>query len=123
MNLSKAIFLYLQIGLYFIGGVNHFWHPKTYLKVMPDYIPWHLQLVWLSGLAEIVLAVLLFFPRTRLLGGWGVILLLAAFLPVHIDMLVHAPMRMGSLVVTAPIAWFRLVLQAGLMFLAWYVSH
>ena len=44
--------LWLMGILYLAAGVNHFVHPDFYLKIMPPYLPWHQELVYLSGLAE-----------------------------------------------------------------------
>lgn len=123
MNLFKTISLFLQAGLYILAGSNHFWHPRAYLRIIPNYLPYHETLVYLSGAFEILLGVLLLWPRTRALAGTGIVLMLAAFLPIHVDMLLHAPMRLGKLTVTGPLAWFRLVLQFLLMAWAWYASH
>ena len=38
----------------FMGaGVNHFLAQEFYARMMPPYLPWHLFLVYLSGVAEI----------------------------------------------------------------------
>gem|GEM_PF-348350 len=123
MNLFKTGSLFLQAVLYIIAGSNHFWHPKAYLRIMPAYLPYHLPLVYLSGFFEISLGILLIFPRTRALAGIGIVLMLAAFIPIHLDMLIHAPMRVGGLTVTGPMAWGRLILQFVLMAWIWFASH
>jgi len=42
---------------------------------MPPYIPAHGLMVFLSGLAEVILGVALLFPATRTYAAWGIILL------------------------------------------------
>ena len=49
--------------LFVLAGVAHFVRPGIYLKIMPPYLPWHLELVYLSGLFEILLGVLFLIPR------------------------------------------------------------
>ena len=44
---------------------------RFYVKIMPPYLPWHLELVYLSGVAEIVLAVLVLIPKWTSLAAWG----------------------------------------------------
>lgn len=73
-------------SLYVLAGLNHFWNPEFYLKMMPSYLPWHENLNYLSGLAEVLLGILLFFPLTRTWAAWGVIALLIAVLPANIYM-------------------------------------
>ena len=54
---------------------------------MPPWLPWHSELVFLSGVAEVVCALLLLFSKTRRLGAWAVIALLVAVFPANIQML------------------------------------
>lgn len=65
----------------------HFVFPKSYLRIMPRYLPYHKVLVLLSGLAEILLGIGLCFPNTKNISILGIILMLAVFLLVHINML------------------------------------
>ena len=51
---------------------------------MPPYLPWHYELVYLSGLFEIILGVLLIIPKTRKVACYGIILLLIAVYPANI---------------------------------------
>ena len=73
--------------LYIAAGVYHFVKPKFYLYMIPRYIPAHKLMVLLSGIAEIVLGIMLLFPETRSVAALGIILMLISFFPVHIYML------------------------------------
>lgn len=74
--------------LFYAGaGINHFINPSFYLQIMPPRLPWHSELVFLSGVAEVVCALLLLFSKTRRLGAWAVIALLIAVFPANIQML------------------------------------
>lgn len=110
----------LLVVLYAGAGVNHLWHPDGYVRIIPAYLPFHTLLNYLAGVAEISLALLLIFKATRKAAAWLIVLMLAAFLPVHIDMLVHAPIQLGKLRVTPALAWARLLLQPVLMLWAWW---
>ena len=79
--------LYLMAGMYLLAGSMHFVFPKAYLRIMPRYLPQPRALVYLSGIAEIVLGVGLCFSNTKDYAIWGIILMLAIFLLVHINML------------------------------------
>lgn len=72
--------------LYLAAGLNHFWNKRFYLKIMPPWIPFHEAMVFISGVFEIVLALLLLFPQTRAFAAWGIILLLIAVFPANIQM-------------------------------------
>ena len=52
---------YVFGALFVLAGANHFRATDFYVSIMPDYLPWHLQLVYLSGVAEIALGVLVAF--------------------------------------------------------------
>ena len=75
--------------LYFTAGVNHFIHPAFYLKIMPPWIPVHKELVFISGIAEVLFAMLLLFPVTRRFAAWGIIALLVAVFPANIQMMLN----------------------------------
>ena len=84
----KRISLLIMAILYVMAGINHFIHPETYLKIMPSWLPYQLFLVYLSGIIEIVLGLLLIPNSTRKLAVWGIIALLIAVFPANIQMAV-----------------------------------
>ena len=57
---------------------------------MPDYIPNHKGMVFWSGVAELIGAIGMLIPLTRIYAGWGLIALLLAVFPTNIDMFVKA---------------------------------
>ncbi len=111
--------LYLISAVYFFAGVNHIVSPEFYLKVMPTGIPEHSLMVILSGVAEIVLALLLIWPSTRRLAAWGVIALLIAVSPVHIFMIQEHDTLFADLPIWGLYA--RLPLQ--LLFILWAYQY
>ena len=72
--------------LFILAGINHFYDPDFYLRIMPPYLPWHLFLVYLSGVFETVLGIMLLIPKTQKLAAWGLIALLFAVFPANIYM-------------------------------------
>lgn len=83
-----------------MAGVYHFVSPKFYLKIMPPYLPYHEFLVAASGLAEVILGVLLLIPATRSWAAWGIILLLIAVFPANLHMAYGSDFQAMS-------PWFR----------------
>jgi uncharacterized membrane protein len=78
------------LGLAFVAaGVNHFAHPDVYVSIMPPYLPWHDELVVLSGVAEVALGLLALPARTAPLAGWGLVALLVAVFPANVHMARH----------------------------------
>ncbi|GAA4328564.1 hypothetical protein GCM10023149_32650 [Mucilaginibacter gynuensis] len=117
----KLLSLTLLILLYLAAGINHFINPDGYIRIIPAYLPAHSLLNLLAGGFEILFALLLIFKKTRQPAAWGIILMLIAFLPVHITMVADAPLQVGKLMVTPLIAWLRLVvLQPLLILWAWW---
>ncbi len=120
MNKLKKIGLALLIIFYLAAGSNHFLSPGGYLAIIPRYLPWPHTLNLLAGFFEIFFGAALLFKSSRFFAAWGIILMLLAFLPVHISMIGDAPLKMGNLMVTPFLAWLRfLVLQPLLIFWAW----
>ena len=74
----RLFLMYLMALLYIVAGVLHFVKPEFYLAIMPRYLPYHLELVYLSGVAEILCGLLLFSKKTQALGAWLTIALLIA---------------------------------------------
>jgi uncharacterized membrane protein len=72
--------------LYVTAGAYHFIHPEVYRKIMPHWLPWHEELIFISGLSEILFALFLLLPLTRPLGAWCIIALLIAVFPANIQM-------------------------------------
>lgn len=118
--MKKAALILMIIG-YALAGINHFISPASYIKIIPHYLPFPETLNLLAGIFEILFAVLLIPKQTRALAAYGIILMLIAFLPVHISMIADAPLQLGSLTVTPLLAWVRLIiLQPLLIAWAWW---
>ncbi len=118
MQKIKLILKYLFAVFFVLAGVNHFINPAFYLKIMPPFLPWHLLLIYLSGVIEIALGVLLLIPRFTRMAAWGLIALLIAIFPVNIHMAFNHELH-PEYSVTA--LWIRLPLQFVLIAWAyWY---
>ncbi|MEM9952004.1 MAG: DoxX family protein [Chloroflexota bacterium] len=75
------------LGIVFIGaGILHFVSPKFYLAIMPPYLPFHRELVYLSGFFEILGGIGVLIPRYRKWAGIGLIALMLAVYPANIYM-------------------------------------
>jgi uncharacterized membrane protein len=73
------------LALFMVGaGTMHFIKPDFYVNIMPPYLPLYLELVYLSGVCEIALGVLLLVPRLTRFAAWGIIALLIAVFPANI---------------------------------------
>jgi uncharacterized membrane protein len=101
-----------------VAGALHFIRPDFYLRIMPDYLPWHRALVAISGACEIAGGLLVLPERTRRLAGWGLMALLVAVFPANIE----ATLRYGTerLNWRSVLLWARLPFQAVLIAWAWW---
>lgn len=84
--MDPAVHGYLLSGIFIIAGLLHFIKPGFYLKIMPEYFPAPLWLVYLSGLAEILGGIGLMISSFRNAAAIGIILMLVVFFTVHVDM-------------------------------------
>jgi uncharacterized membrane protein len=90
-NATLRLFSCYILGLFFIAaGANHFVNPDLYLKMMPEYLPYHMALISLSGAAEVGLGAMALMPRTRTIAKIGLVLLLVAVFPANVTMLQHS---------------------------------
>ena len=74
----RVLVMYIMAALYIVTGTLHFVMPQFYMAIMPHYLPYHLELVYLSGAVEIICGLLICFERTQSLGAWLTIALLIA---------------------------------------------
>ncbi|WP_298904710.1 hypothetical protein [uncultured Psychroserpens sp.] len=117
--MSSPWHLYLMAGLYAVAGFMHFAKRKLYMRIMPRYLPNHKLLVYLSGLAEIVLGIGICIPKLNVISIYGIIGMLAVFLLVHFYMLSSKKASAGF---PKWLLILRIPLQFGLMYWAcWYL--
>ena len=110
----------MVMGIFYISiGFSHFTSPIWYVQIVPPYLPYKLELVYISGLFEILFGGMLLFKKTRFLAGWGLILLLIAVYPANI----YLAQTNGAAMNTIPlIAWGRLPVQFIFVGLAYWHS-
>jgi uncharacterized membrane protein len=107
----------VALGLSFlITGSLHFTTPERFDFMMPPYLPFPRQLIYISGFFELVGGLGIILPRTRRTAGLGLALLLICVLPANI----HVAMS-GGYVPGLPeqnwYYWARLPFQ--LVFIWW----
>ncbi len=106
--------------LFALAGANHFINTGFYVGIMPPYLPWHTALVYASGAAEIILGLALLFRRVERLAAWGMIVLMIAVTPVHIQMAIHPELYPDY---SQAALWDRLLLQGVLIGLAFWFTR
>ena len=112
---SARLVLKILLALVFVAaGANHFLSEAFYLRMLPPYLPAHRALVFLSGVAEVALGILVLIPKLTRLSAWGLIALLIAVFPANVQMALHPELFPEF---NPAILWLRLPLQAVLI--AW----
>jgi uncharacterized membrane protein len=122
----KRILRRVMGAAYVIAGVTHFLAPESFARVVPPEFPRPRALVYLSGVAEVILGFGVQFDRTRRASAWGIVALLVAVFPANVYMATDdagtgfVPDRLAGVARAA--AWARLPLQAVLVLWAWWHS-
>ena len=113
--------------LLIITGVAHFIFPKPLDSIVPAFLPGNPRAwTYLSGIAELIIALALLAPLTmkvgttpiRLIGAYAALLLFIAVYPANIQMAIdwrHRAMPSPLL------AYARLPLQFGLFYWSWSI--
>lgn len=114
--MTLPLHLYLMAFIYLIAGLNHFRNPKLYLKIIPPYFPNPKAMNTISGLAEVILAILLCIPLLSGCAAWGIIALLIAVFPTHLYMFYDKKAGMN---LPKWILFLRMPLQLMLIFWAY----
>jgi uncharacterized membrane protein len=110
----------LLLGAFFLAaGTLHFLKPRPYVATVPDALPRKLEIVYLSGVAEIAGGAGVLAAPTRRAAGWWLIATLLAVFPANVNMAVNAE-RFRS--VPAPLLWARLPVQGLLIAWVWRVA-
>jgi len=76
----------LMGATYVVAGVAHFLAPKRFAAAIPPSFPRPVALVYLSGIAEILLGIGVSLRRTRRPSAWGVAALLVAVFPANVHL-------------------------------------
>lgn len=110
----------LVLGAFFlVAGALHFIKPRAYESIMPEALPAHRELVYLSGIAEMAGGAGVLADRTLRPAGWWLIATMLAVFPANVTMAVEAERFRG---VPEPLLWARLPLQAAIVYWIWRVA-
>ena len=122
VTIIKSFLIIISSIFYVIVGIKHFIEPEYFLSIVPPYLPYHLELVYISGLFEILFGLLILFPKYRYYGAIGLILLLLAVFPANIY-LAQSKGVQEAIGATQEIATWRLPIQGVLIWIAYYIRR
>ena len=122
VTIIKSFLIIISSIFYVIVGIKHFIDPEYFLSIVPPYLPYHLELVYISGLFEILFGLLILFPNYRYYGSIGLILLLVAVFPANIY-LAQSKEAQEAIGATQEIATWRLPIQGVLIWIAYFIRR
>jgi len=121
MKIFKLTTILLMSIFYIQIGIQHFTDLEYFLNIMPPYLDYERELIYISGGFEILFGSLTIFPKSRFYGAWGLILLLIAVFPANIY-LAQSEIAQQGLGVSKEIAIWRLPFQGLFIGLAYWHS-
>ncbi len=120
VTVSQRILRYLLGIALLLAGANHFRIPAFYASIVPDYLPWHLAIVYASGVAEMAIGAMLFSRSFYRIAAWAAIALFVAVFPANLHMALHPELypQFSELAL-----WLRLPVQLPLIAWAYYLTR
>jgi uncharacterized membrane protein len=111
-TLAGRLALSVMLG---VTATAHFASPADLAAMVPPQLPAPMAIVYLTGVVEVAMAIMLVFPATATPAlGWTLIVFFVAVLPANIYSAVHEVGLGGH---GAGYLWFRVPLQ--LLFIGW----
>ena len=104
-----------------VVGALHFTNPDPFVRIVPDYLPYHLELVYISGFFEMLGGAGLLIPRVSRAAAWILVVLYIAVFPANINQAVNN-IAVEALPHDPPLIWLRLPFQALLVAWAWWFT-
>lgn len=104
-------------------AIGHFIFTKGMSMMIPSFIPYKINIIYLTGIFEILLAVGLLIPKFQIISGWLLIIFLILMLPANIyASLNKINYQKGTFDGNGlSYLWFRIPLQ--ILFIIWtYIS-
>ena len=122
MKKIKLISIIVMSIFYISVGAKHFIDPAWFVQIMPPYLPFHYEAVYLSGFLEILFGLMLLFPKTRCYAAWGLVLLLIAVYPANIYLAFNERAQNTLEISAFAASWVRLPIQFVFIALAYWHS-
>jgi uncharacterized membrane protein len=114
---AGLVFVFLW---FFLGGIAHFAFTEAQMRIVPPWLPWPREIVWVTGVLELLGAAGLLVRTQRVRAAWCLFALTIAVTPANVHMLLNAhefPSVPYALLVA------RLPLQVALLVLIAWVAR
>ena len=85
INLPRPLRGRISLAIFFVfTGVSHFLMPAEMMQMLPSFIPFRLEIIYLTGILEILGGIGLLIPGLERIASIALILFLLAVLPANI---------------------------------------
>jgi uncharacterized membrane protein len=117
---ARYVGLAIVFVWFFVGGVTHFTNASMFVRIVPPYIPFAPQIVFVTGVFELLGAIGIWLPRWRQSAGNGLFLLTVCVTPANLYMWMHP--RLFSNIHPELLFW-RLPMQIALLACIWWATR
>ncbi len=114
--LRKASLGFLA-ALFLTSGICHFLLTRFFLEIMPPYLPFHREAVYISGVFELLGGLGLLRPSTRRVAGKGLFALTVMVTPANVHMWLNPELFPAF---SPALLFWRLPAQAVLLGIIWF---
>ena len=128
-GLGLPMVRYIKLGLciffalfFVVAGVSHFTSDDKFAAIVPPFLPFPYFIVWVTGLMEIAMGVMLLCPHYRPRVGVILGLFLLAVLPANIYMAI-ANIPFGDTAASPTALWIRVALQFPLIAIIYWATR
>lgn len=120
LKIARHTGLAIVFAWFFVGGIGHFTATDFFVAIVPPWVPFPLWVVYLSGVIEIALALLIVWPKTRPMAGWGLVALTIAVTPANVHMYMNPDQFPDA---SQSVYLIRLIVQVFLIALIWWSTR
>lgn len=81
---ARTVLRWVIAAAYLFVGIIHLRSPNGFMPIMPDWVPYPLETILLTGVCEIAGAIGLMVPRFRRAAAWGLAAYAVCVFPANI---------------------------------------
>jgi uncharacterized membrane protein len=116
----KIVGLVLVCAFFAVGGVAHFLSAQAFVRIVPPYVPFPLEVVYVTGVFELLAAAAIWVPAWRRATGIALFIFTICVTPANVYMSMN-PQLFPDISETA--LTVRLVLQVLLLACIWWSTR
>ncbi|ANY65941.1 hypothetical protein BBD42_05275 [Paenibacillus sp. BIHB 4019] len=109
--------------LFVAAGFYHFREAQGFAEMLPDFVPLRLEIIYATGIAEWIFALLLLVPAVRRQTGNWIVWYLVLIFPANIYAAIYGIPAPGSTDTSQAALWIRLLFQPLLIWWVWWATR